>query len=49
MYKYQDKKALDELIKYRNANLNILEEKTKWIPRWVVRRALIEPRWNRIC
>ena len=37
------------MIKYRNAKLNILEEKTKWIPRWVVRKALIDPRWNRIC
>ena len=36
-------------MKYREAKLNIIEEKTRWIPRFVVRRALIEPRWNRIC
>ena len=35
--KLQKKKDLDEIMKYREAKRNIVEEKTAWIPRWVVR------------
>ena len=47
--KYAKKDLIDKMNKYREARLNMVEEEIRWVPRLLVRKAMVEPRWNRLC